>query len=134
PLVLGAALHSSELINIDQPFWLQASASLVLGWYIGLGFNRSILISAFRMLPRLMLSTVLLIILCGLSAWMMVLILGTPPLTAYLSTSPGGLESIILIAMGSEADIPFVIAVQTLRLFVVILIGPSIARLICRYA
>jgi len=134
PLVLGAALHSSELINIDQPFWLQASASLVLGWYIGLGFNRSILVSAFRLLPRLMLSTVLLIILCGMSAWMMVLILGTPPLTAYLSTSPGGLESIILIAMGSEADIPFVIAVQTLRLFVVILIGPSIARLICRYA
>ena len=53
---------------------------------------------------------------------------------AYLATSPGGLDSVVLIAMSSEADIPFVVAVQTLRLFAVILIGPTIARLICRYA
>jgi uncharacterized protein len=134
PLILGSALHSSELVQMSQPFWFQAFASVLLGWYIGLGFSRSILVSAFRMLPRLLLSTVLLILLCGLSAWSMVLILGTQPLTAYLATSPGGLDSVVLIAMGSEADIPFVVAVQTLRLFAVILIGPSIARLICRYA
>lgn len=134
PLVLGSALHYSEWIRMDQPFWFQAFASIIIGWFIGLGFNRDILVSAFRMLPRLLLSTVLLILLCGLSAWAMVVILGTQPLTAYLATSPGGLDSIVLIAMGSEADIPFVIAVQTLRLFTVILTGPAIARLICRYA
>ena len=134
PLVLGSVVHSSEVVQMSQPFWFQAFASVLLGWYIGLGFSRSLLVSAFRMLPRLLLSTVLLILLCGLSAWSMVLILGTQPLTAYLATSPGGLDSVVLIAMGSEADVPFVVAVQTLRLFSVILIGPSIARLICRYA
>ncbi len=134
PLLLGSALHSSEYIPIELPFSFQAFASACLGWYIGLGFNREILTSAFRILPRLLLSTVLLILLCGVSAWLMVVLLGSQPLTAYLATSPGGLDSIVLIAMGSEADIPFVVAVQTLRLFAVILIGPTIARFICRHA
>ena len=113
---------------------MQAGASALLGWYVGLGFNRSLLISAFRLLPRLVLSAVFLIALCAVSAWLLVLILHIDPLTAYLSTSPGGLDSVILIAIGSQSDVAFVVAVQTLRLFVVILTGPSIARLICRHA
>jgi len=134
PMLLGGVLHSSGWAEMHQPDALKAVSSLLLGWYIGLGFNRAILASAFRLLPRLLLSTVLLIGLCGVSAALLVGILRVDPLTAYLATSPGGLDSIILIAMGSRADIPFVVAVQTLRLFVVILTGPGIARLICRYA
>ena len=134
PMLLGSVLHSSGLTDIYLPFWLQACASVLLGWYVGLGFNRELLVSVFRMLPRLLLSTVLLIGLCCGSAWLMTEILHTDPLTAYLSTSPGGLDSVILIAMGSQADVPFVVAVQTLRLFLVILTGPSIARFICRHA
>jgi membrane AbrB-like protein len=72
--------------------------------------------------------------LCGLSAWLLTALLHIDPLTAYLATSPGGLDSMILIAMGSGTDVAFVVAVQTLRLFVVILTGPAIARAICRYA
>lgn len=134
PMILGAVLHSSDLASIYQPFWLQIIASLLLGWYVGLSFNRGILVSAFRMMPRLLLSTVLLIGLCAIFAWFLVIFLHIDPLTAYLSTSPGGLDSVILIAMGSQADLPFVVAVQTLRLFAVILAGPAIARLICRHA
>jgi hypothetical protein len=134
PMVFGAILHSSDLASIYQPLWMQSAASLLLGWYVGLGFNRGLLVSAFRLLPRLLLSTVMLIILCAISAWLLVVFLHTDPLTAYLSTSPGGLDSVILIAMGSHVDLPFVVAIQTLRLFAVILIGPAIARLICRHA
>jgi len=134
PMLLGAVLHSTGTASIYQPFWLQSVAALLLGWYVGLGFNRSLLIKAFRLLPRLMLSTVLLIALCALFAYLLVCFLHTDPLTAYLATSPGGLDSVVLIAMGSRADVPFVVAVQTLRLFVVILVGPAIARLICRHA
>ena len=134
PMILGALLHASGVADLYQPFWLQASASVLLGWYVGLGFDRALLISAFRMLPRLLLSSVLLMGLCGLSAYLLFRFSHTDALTAYLSTSPGGIDSVILIAMGSQADVPFVVAVQTLRLFIVILIGPGIARMICRYA
>ena len=57
-------------------------------------------------------------------------------LTAYLATTPGGLDSVILLAMGSDThtDVPFVVAAQTLRLFLVILTGPLVAKWICRHA
>jgi len=134
PMILGSALHSSGLIELHPPFWMQAGASVLLGWYVGLGFTRSLLVSAFRVLPMLLLSSALLIGLCALLAWLLVSYSHIDPLTAFLSTSPGGVDSVILIAMGSQADVPFVVAVQTLRVFMVILVGPSIARLICRYA
>ena len=134
PIVLGGALRASEVLVFHQPFWMQAGASALIGWYVGLGFDRDILRSALRLLPRILLSIVFLIGLCSVSAALLVFVVHTDPLTAYLATSPGGLDSMVLIAMGSGADVPFVVAVQTLRLFVVILVGPSVAQLICRYA
>jgi len=78
-------------------------------------------------------SRAMLIGLCGLSAWMLTWLLHLDALTAYLSTSPGGLDSVAIIAVGSNADIATVLAIQTLRLFVVILVGPQVAKLISRY-
>ncbi len=134
PMVLGGALHAADLTSFPQPFWLKAAAAISIGWYVGLGFNRKILVFALRLLPRILLSTLLLIALCAASASLLVLVVHTDPLTAYLATSPGGLDSIVLIAMGGQADVAFVVAVQTLRLFAVILCGPAIARLVSRQA
>ena len=39
-----------------------------------------------------------------------------------------------IIAVGSKADVSFVLAVQTLRLFVVLLTGPLLAKWIARGA
>jgi membrane AbrB-like protein len=134
PMVIGALLNSTGIVQITLPLWLLSTCYLGLGWYIGLGFDRKVLLYAMRAVPQLLLSTLLLIGLCALSAWLLTLLLHTDGLTAYLATSPGGLDSVAIIAVGSGADIPFVLAVQTLRLFVVILTGPPIARLISHYA
>lgn len=134
PMVIGAVLHTAAAVAITLPPWLLALCYMVLGWYIGLGFNRAVLTYALRAIPQLLLSIFLLIGLCGISAWMLTCFLHTDALTAYLATSPGGLDSVTVIAIGSGADIPFVLAVQTLRLFVVLLTGPQIAKLISRHA
>lgn len=49
-------------------------------------------------------------------------------MTAYLATSPGGLDTVAVIAAGSNADMALIIAMQTLRLFSILLTGPAIAR------
>lgn len=134
PMLIGGALQVSGLAHVHEPYWLKAGASLLLGWQVGLAFDRASLIAALRLVPRLLLSTLLLIGLCAVSAFLLVRLVEVDPLTAYLATSPGGLDSMILIAMGSQVDAPFVVAVQTLRLFVVVLTGPLIARLISRSA
>jgi uncharacterized membrane protein AbrB (regulator of aidB expression) len=44
--------------------------------------------------------------------------------------SPGGLDSVAIIAASSTVDLPFVMAMQTARFLVVLLTGPSLARFI----
>ncbi|HLO77418.1 MAG TPA: AbrB family transcriptional regulator, partial [Magnetospirillum sp.] len=134
PLVLGTLLHATGILDIVLPPWLLSLGYAGLGWYVGLGFNRAIFIYALRALPKLLLATALLITLCALSAWVLTWRLHIDPLTAYLATSPGGLDSIAIIVVGSHANIPLVLAAQTLRLFLVLATGPSLAKLIARFA
>jgi membrane AbrB-like protein len=131
PMLLGGVMHAMG-VDLVLPPWLLAIANVVLGWYVGLGFDRSILKHAFRAIPQLLLATFLLIGMCALSSWMLTQWIDLDSLTAYLATSPGGLDSIAIIALGSRVDISFVMAVQTLRLFLVILLGPRIAQWLCR--
>lgn len=53
---------------------------------------------------------------------------GVSTLTAYLATTPGGLYAVLAVAVGSGADTTFVLAVQVLRLFVMLLAAPVLAR------
>lgn len=133
PMILGGALHALGL-GLAMPPWLLAAANLVLGWQVGLGFDRKLLREMLRAIPQLLVSTVLLILLCAGSSWALTRVLPLDPLTAYLATSPGGLDSIAIIALGCDVDLSFVMAVQTLRLFLVILAGPRIAKWLCRFA
>jgi len=134
PMAVGSALHATGLVEITLPLWLLHVAYVLVGWYVGLSFDRLALNSAFKATPTLVLSTLLLIGLCAVSAWLLTRLVGVDLLTAYLATSPGGLDSIAVIATGSRVDVPFVLAIQTMRLFLVLLTGPAIARFISRYA
>ena len=48
------------------------------------------------------------------------------PLTAYLAMSPGGADTVAIIASSTQVDVAFVMAMQTARLlFVLLITGPS---------
>src|SRR5215510_9052350 len=130
PMIVGAVLQSAGLVVITLPPWLLYVAYVVIGWYVGLAFDRVVLNSVFKATPTLVLSTLLLIGLCIGSAWLLTRLLGVDLLTAYLATSPGGLDSIAVIATSSHTNVSFILAIQTMRLFLVLLTGPLIARLI----
>lgn len=134
PMAIGSALQATGLVAITLPPWLLGAAYVALGWYVGLRFDREVTRHAVRAIPRLLLATLLLIALCGFSAWLLTWLLPIDGLTAFLATNPGGLDSVAIIAVGSGADVPFVLAVQTLRLLLVVLIGPPLARLIAHAA
>ena len=132
PMLIGSVLHTNGLVQITLPPWLIDTAYAALGWYVGLGFTRRVFLHAFRAIPQLVLSTLLLIGLCAISARLLTLLLHIDALTAYLATSPGGVDAMAIIALASHADVSFVMAIQILRVFVVILTGPPIARFLCR--
>jgi membrane AbrB-like protein len=132
PLILAAVLQGTGLVTITLPPWLLIVAFSVIGWWVGLRFERETVLYALRAMPVMLVGIFALIALCGLSAVMLVWLVDTDPLTAFLATIPGGLDAIAIIAVDSNADISFVLALQTVRLFVVIITGPMLAKLICR--
>ena len=87
---------------------------------------------ASRALPQVLLATFALIGVCGLLALFLVHAAGIDPLTAYLATSPGGMDAVAIIAASSNVDIAFVMALQTLRFIIVLITGPPLARFIAQ--
>jgi uncharacterized protein len=133
PLFVGAPLSASHILAITLPPWLLAFCYALVGWSIGLRFTREIVLYAAKQLPRILASIFALIAMCGGLAFALHEAAGTDPLTAYLATSPGGADAVAIIAASSPVDIPFVMAMQIGRLLLVILIGPSLARMIARW-
>jgi uncharacterized protein len=133
PLVAGIALSSTHLVTITLPPWLMAGCYALVGWSIGLKFTREIVMYAARVFPMIAASTFTLIALCGGLAWLLHLTVGTDPLTAYLATSPGGADSVAIIAASSQVDLPFVMAMQIARFMIVLLLGPALARAVAQW-
>jgi membrane AbrB-like protein len=134
PMIIGATLHSSGTMALQVPEWLLALAYTLIGWSVGLRFTRPIFLLALRTLPQMVVSIVALMLFCGLLAWMLTRFLPVDLMTAYLATSPGGLDTVAIIAAGSRVDMSFVMAMQTLRLFTILLTGPAMARFISNRA
>lgn len=134
PMLTGAFLQSGEIITIEMPEWLLALAYMGIGWRIGLGFDKQILLRALRPLPQILASIFALLAICAGMAWGLTYFMQIDFMTAYLATSPGGLDTVAVIAAGSNADMALIMAMQTLRLFSILLTGPAIARFISTYA
>lgn len=132
PMGCGAIAQDVGWIAIDLPPWLLAMAYATAGWSIGGRFSPDILHHALRALPKILLSIGVLIGLCGGMAAGLVTWGGIDPLTAYLATSPGGADTVAIIAASAHADMPFIVAMQVGRFLVVMLTAPLIARRLAR--
>lgn len=132
PLIIGAVLRGFGVIDLLLPPPLLLVAFAIIGWVVGLRFTGEILRIVAVKLPHMLASILLLMGLCALIAWSLTHILGIDMLTAYLATSPGGADSIAIIAASTNVDLGFVLAFQTVRLIIVIVVGPIIARRVAR--
>lgn len=133
PLVLGALLQDTGVLVIELPPLLLALAFGVLGCGVGLRFDRMTVRHAVRAMPAVLASIAALVLVCAGFAALLVVFAGHDPLTAYLAMSPGGADTVAIIASSTQVDVPFVMAMQTARLIFVLLTGPAVARLVARH-
>lgn len=132
-MILAGLAHVVFGAPLQLPQWLLAISYALVGWSIGLNFTAPILRHAARTLPQIAASILMLMGFCGLLAWLLVETLGVDPLTAYLATSPGGMDSVAIIAAASRnVDMSVVMALQAARFLVVLIFGPGLARLVAR--
>jgi hypothetical protein len=132
PLVFGTVLQDIGLLTIELPQLLLALVYAVIGCGVGLRFDRETVRHALRAMPVVLASITCLVATCAGFAALLVVFGGLDPLTAYLAMSPGGADTVAIIASSTQVDVAFVMAMQTARLLFVLLTGPAVARLVVR--
>jgi membrane AbrB-like protein len=133
PMVVAAAVDLSGLGHGAQvPQVLQVIAFLVIGLQVGISFTRESIRTIGRALPLALAIILGLIVACAGLGAVLSGATGVSALDGYLATTPGGLYAVLATAADSGADATFVLAVQVLRLFVMVLSAPLLARLLRR--
>lgn len=114
------------------PPLLRETAFALIGLQVGLRFT----LEMVRRLGRLLVPVLLSVVALGGACFGLALALAATTnaslLDAYLATTPGGLYAVLVAAVGTGADTTFVVAVQTLRLLVMIVLAPFAVRLLLR--
>ena len=129
PMLVAAVVDLTWLSGgATTPALLQDAAFLVIGLQVGISFTRESLRTVGRALPLALAIIVALVAACAGLGALLALATGASPLDAYLATTPGGLYAVLATATRSGADATFVLAVQVLRLFVMLLSAPLLAR------
>lgn len=133
PMIVVMVLHINGWLHVELPEWFLGLTYAMIGWSIGLKFTPSVLHHAAHALPKILLSIFVLIGFCAGISVFLVHFMGVDPLTAYLATSPGGLDSVAIIAASTHVDLPFILVMQSARFFMVLLIGPPLAKAVARF-
>ena len=116
------------VLHLLWPPGVPQAAYLVIGLWVGLLFDGASVKRAGRLFPLVLASSVGLVVVCTALAWALSALTGIDGMTAYLATTPGGIDSVAIVALGSGADAPLVLAVQMLRLLAVVLAGSLLGR------
>ena len=134
PMLLAAGLDLGGLSGgAEVPPPLIEVALLLIGLQVGLEFTRASLRTVGRALPVALVVIVVLIGACAGLGMALAEAAGVSALDGYLATTPGGMSAVLATATTTGADTTFVMAVQVLRLFVMLLSAPLIARFLRSY-
>jgi membrane AbrB-like protein len=128
PLILGVAVEELGVVHLAWPPGVPQAAYLVLGLWVGLLFDGASVKRAGRLFPAVLASAVGLVLACAALGWALAALTGIDGMTAYLASTPGGIDSVAIVALGSGADAPLVLAVQMLRLLAVVFAGSLLGR------
>jgi uncharacterized protein len=127
PMVVAAVL-TLVIDDFQVPAILREPAFAAIGLQVGLRFTPKLVRQAGRLLVPALLCIGALLVSCFGLALILDATTDASLLDAYLATTPGGLYAVLAAAFGTGADTTFVIAVQTLRLFVMLLLAPVVLR------
>ncbi|HEX4718277.1 MAG TPA: AbrB family transcriptional regulator [Thermoleophilaceae bacterium] len=126
--MVAAAVLTLVVGDFQVPALVRQPAFAAIGLQVGLRFTPGLLREAGRLLLPTLLCIGGLLVACFGLALILAATTDASLLDAYLATTPGGLYAVLAAAFGTGADTTFVIAVQTLRLFVMILLAPLVVR------
>jgi len=126
--VVATILRYQDL-EVVVPDWMRIAAYGGLGLFIGLQFDRPNVLRIAKTLPAMIGGIIFLMVFCALSGFAFAWALGVDPITGFLATSPGGIDSIAILASGAHADMSIVMTFQAIRFFALLIAAPWLVKL-----
>lgn len=130
-VILFKTLVDLPQANVPKP--VAVAVYIGLGIIVGNMYRPEMLLAVKDAWPILLIST-LLVLLAGMLIAVFVYKFGHLGVTsAYLATSPGGLNVVVGLAAGIGQDAPIVLAYQIVRLYAIILTVPLAVKILQRF-
>ncbi|WP_445152069.1 AbrB family transcriptional regulator [Baekduia sp. Peel2402] len=129
PMILAGAVTLSAPDGwFVVPTAIQDACFAVIGLQVGLRFTVQTVRQTGRLLVPVLLSVLVLLLACFGLAILLDATTSVSLLDAYLATTPGGLYAVLAAAVGAGANTTFIVAVQGLRVVVMVLLAPIAVR------
>jgi membrane AbrB-like protein len=130
PMAVAIALTVSGLWSAAAPPDVVVElAYAVIGWQAGVRFTRDSLRMVITVLPPACVLIVAIIAACAGLGLLLSAATGATVLEGYLATTPGGVYAVLATAISAGGNVTFVVATQVLRVIVMLLVAPGLARL-----
>ena len=124
-LIFPALIAPVPVVVTDLSFAL-------IGLDVGLRFTPTVLREAGALLPRaIAVTTAMLFVSAGLGAGLAASS-HVSMLDGYLATTPGGLTAVLALAIGGATNTTFIVSVQVIRTFLMLIAAAPIARRLAR--
>ena len=139
PFFLGALASTAAASALSlpvamPPYWVIASAQVLLGVWLGCMFDRQMLARSGGFVPAAFVSTALLLVLCAAMAIGLSALTGIDWPTMLLATAPGSVTEMALTAKVLGQGVAMVTAFHVVRIFIIIPSAPLIFAITARIA
>ncbi len=128
PVIVGVGLGALGIPHGAWPPGVLQAAFALIGIWVGSRFDHDALREVGRLAPIVLAFTVVLMAGCAVIGWVLAMLTGMDLLSAYLATTPGGIDAVTIAALETGADMALVLPIQVLRLLVMVLVGPTVVR------
>jgi membrane AbrB-like protein len=129
PMILAGVIVLTGLYaDLSVPPVLRQVAFAAIGLQVGLRYTVATVRQVGRLLVPVLLCILGLLAACFGLAGALAATTSVTLLDAYLATTPGGLYAVLAVAFGAGANTTFIVAVQGLRVLVMVLLAPLAVR------
>ena len=132
PLGLSAGASALLLPVAMPPYWLLASAQVLLGVWLGCMLDKALFTRAPGFLPAVLASTALLLVMCAAMAVLFSHLTGIDWRTMLLATAPGSVTEMALTAKLLQQGVATVTAFHVIRIFIIIPSAPLLFLIMAR--
>ena len=132
PMLIAGALTLTGAADFASPPLVREAAFATIGLYIGLRFTTATITAVGKLLLPVAIGIVALLLGCFALAEILNATTSVSLEDAYLATTPGGLYAVLAIAFGAGANTTFIVAVQSLRVLVMVVLAPLAVRRVLR--